>query len=472
MADYRQEISETTELIEDHKEQKREVTTERNAAKQEEHLREATAWRKAFIMVACLFLNFIAGGIVVALGVIYVDLIRVLDAQHSQAALVQSVFMGTMIGGGVIFTGVLQKYGTGLPIMIASLIAGMAFFASSFAPNVPTLIALVGAVGGLSMCIVYLSVYVTIGWTFAENRKTALALLTIGWAVGQIIFPVITQFLVEYLSWNGSFVILSGLILNCIPGGLLIHTSKDFFLISKTPAKSLRDTVCGCVKDYIFVLFVLAYFLFFGLAPIEMWFITDLAVVRGFDRNIGAILLSLLGVFGLIGRLIATILLRIFKNTEALVHAFYSIIIWGIGHFLVGYFRELWGLVFAVLLRGISAGVAIGVMPGSQIEMRGVEKYPQTAAICNLIGGVSQILGGLLGGVTVDLTGGYELIFTLAAVVFFVCGVLIISVWLLRRKQRKSTTADEKADDDNDGEKALLISKLYNRRNTWPKINL
>ena len=462
MADYRQDTRETTKLIE----KNRDIATKRHSGKQKEYPREATRGRKAFIMAACLFLSFIVGGIAVALGVIYVDLIRVLDAPHSQAALVQSVFMGTMIGGGVIFTNVLQKFGTGLPIIIASLIGGVALLASSFAPNVPTLIALVGVIGGLSMCIVYLSIYVTVGWTFAENRKTALALLTIGWTIGQMVFPYIAELLVEYLNWNGSFVILSGLILNCLPCGLLIHKSKRFFLISESPAKSLKETVYGCIKDYLFVIFVFSYFLFFGLAPIEMWFIADLVVVRGFDRNIGGILLSVLGICGLIGRVIAAILLRTLKKIDALVHAFYSVILWGVGHFLVGYFRDLVGLVLSIILRGIAAGVAIGVMPGSQIELRGVDLYPKTAAICNLTGGIAQILGGLLGGYTVDLTGGYELIFTIGAVVFFVCGVMIIAVWALHRKQKNSANADTEND------KAPLLSKYYNRRNTWPRVKI
>ena len=54
-----------------------------------------------------------------------------------------------------------------------------------------------------------------------------------------------------------------------------------------------------------------------------MWFVDDVAVVRGFDRDTGAVLLSLLGITGLNGQIIAIILLRTSKTTESMFHAVY-----------------------------------------------------------------------------------------------------------------------------------------------------
>ena len=241
-----------------------------------------------------------------------------------------------------------------------------------------------------------------------------------------------------------------------------MYKSRKFFLIILPPGTSLRETVSDCLHDYLFMLFLFASFFFASFASAEMWFIVDVAVVRGYDRSTGAVLLSLLGIFGFLGRIIGALFLKTFKKIEALVHVFYAILLWGVAHFLVGYFKELWGLVFAVVLRGMATGITMAMMPGSQIELRGTERYPQTVAICNMISGVSSILGGLVGGVTVDLTGGYEFIFTLAAVVFLVCGVLMIIVWLLsKRKRRKADSAvlEYKIDGQTSSEKEPLIAK-------------
>ena len=455
-------MDETTRLIQDNKSPERVITLKGDAKNQKKQSLEATKGRKLVVLAACMLLHFIAGGIAVALGVIYVDLIREFEAPSSQTTLVQSVFMGAVIASGVLVTGVLQQYGTGVPGIIASFIAALAFFASSFAPNVPTLIALIGVIGGITMGVNFLSAFVTISWVFRENRKTALGLLTMGWAFGQITFPYISQYLLEAYGWNGSFIVMSGIILNCVPCGLLLYKSRKYFLIIKPSGTNLPDTVKDCLQDYLFILFLFASFFFSNMMPVEMWYIADVTVVRGYDRSIGAILLSFLGIFGFIGRIIGALLLKTFKKVEALVHAFYSILLVGVGHFLVGYFQELWGIVLGVVVRGLAAGLSIAVLPGSQIELRGIETYPQTVAICNMIGGVASIVGGLVGGVTVDLTGGYEFIFTLAAVVFWVCGMLMIIVWLLiKRRKRKADNPELeiKTNEQKSSEKEPLIVK-------------
>ena len=423
--------------------------------------RDASTGRKLLIMAACLFLHIIAGGIATSLGVIYVDLIRVFNAPHSQAALVQSLFEGTLVAGGVVFTSVLQKYGNGIPVMISSMLAGIAFFASSFAPNVPTLIVLIGVIAGISLSINFLSAYIMTGWTFQENTKTVLAILTMGWITGQISFPYISEYLVNEFSWNGSLVILSGLLFNCIPCGLLFYTSKHYFFM-ETPAKTtFREALTGCVKDYIFVIYLTAFFLYLFMALVEMWFIADLAIVKGFDRSVGTFLLSLIGIAGSAGRISGILFLHMFK-IQALVHFSYSIMMYGVAHYLVGYFDQLPGLIFAMGLRGFFTGISGAVIPGTMIEVHGIEKFPQTVALCNLIGGVSQTVGGLLGGATVDLTGGYDFIFTFAAVDFFVCSILILIVWILKKRQTHLAPLvgnHYKTDEETANEKSPIISK-------------
>ena len=411
--------------------------TTRLIGKVEKKPRVASIGRKVVIMLACLYLHFTAAGLISALGVIYVDLIRVFEAPHSEAALVQSLFMGMTIGGGIVFSAMIQKYGTGILVMIASCISALAYIVSVFAPNVPTLIVTIGVISGGSMCVNFLSPFITVGWSFQGNRKTVLAILTLGSTIGQMAFPYIAQYLVDTFLWNGSLLILSGFILNCIPCGLFLHNCKRYFHKGTPNSTKIVETLKGCVTDYIFVLYLAIVWLFSGLGPVEMWFIVDLTILKGLDRTFGTTLLSLLGVFGFIGRLSSAILLRIFQRIDAMVHISYGFVVWGIGHYLVQYFDEVWSLVLAVLVRGLSAGLTVGVLPGTMLEMRGIERYPQTVALCNFMGGSAQVIGGLLGGVTVDITGGYEFIFTLSAAAFLFCGILTILTWFLKRRQRK-----------------------------------
>ena len=425
-----------------------------------EHQREATTMRKVFIMAACVYLQLCVGGMSTALGVIYVDIIRVFDAAHSEAALVQSLFIGTSVSGGVLFTKVLQRFGTGVPVIITSLIGGLAIFASAFAPNVPTLIVLIGLVGGISLCVVFLSTYFTVSRVFLRNTKFYLAIVSIGWTLGQMIFPTFTDFLVQEFKWNGSLIMLSGIIFNGTPCGLLFYTSRNYFSVSQTQNMSFKDSVIAGIKDYVFLIYLVGFFLFLFVGPVEMWFLVDVTIMKGFDRSVGTFLLTLLGVTSLFGRIIGALFLQLFK-VKSLVHLSYSTLLWGVAHLLIAYFDQLWGLIFAVTLRGLMTGLSGAVYPGSQIEVRDLERFPQTVAICNMMGGVAQTVGGLMGGATVDLTGGYNLIFNLAFLIFLISTLMYVIVWfILRRKERRETTSSAIVYqiDEAEDEKVPLIS--------------
>ena len=53
------------------------------------------------ILLCCVILQMLSGGCGYALGVIYVELIRVFNSPRTEAALVQSVYMGIMTAGGI-----------------------------------------------------------------------------------------------------------------------------------------------------------------------------------------------------------------------------------------------------------------------------------------------------------------------------------------------------------------------------------
>ena len=113
-------------------------------------------------------------------------------------------------------------------------------------------------------------------------------------------------------------------------------------------------------------------------------------------------------------------------------------------------------------LRGLANGITLAVLPGSQLELRGIERYPQALAICNLLRGAGVLVGGLLGGVTVDLTGGYESTFTLAGLVFLVSGILMAIVLLFskrREKRNASSVIEYKPDGETQNDRKPLLSR-------------
>ena len=111
--------------------------------------------------------------------------------------------------------------------MTASLISTIALFAGSFSPNIETVIVLVGVVGGLAVSINVLGAFVVVSWIFADRRKMALGILTLGATLGQVMMPPIANALIVQYTWSGAMIVLSSIAtLNCLPCGLLIRYSE------------------------------------------------------------------------------------------------------------------------------------------------------------------------------------------------------------------------------------------------------
>ncbi|KAL4237504.1 hypothetical protein ACF0H5_002219 [Mactra antiquata] len=376
---------------------------------------EPSIRRQTVMLLACAYLHFTSLGFASVLGVAYVELLRHFQCNRSEAAVVQSIFSGLVNIGGIIFSRVVTKHGIGIPVMIASLIGSASMFFSTFSINIYMVISLVGVVCGLSMSINYLSGFVAVGWTFFSSRRAALSFLTMATAVGQAFLPNVADALISEYSWTGLFIISAGIMLNGIPCGLVLHLSKTYFY-KEQPSTSSDAKVCQFQSklDVAFILLVILCTIFSGTAAVESWFIVDLSVLRGFSRQAGTLLLSLVGAFGLGGRLIGTIILKLYPNIRIAVPMTIACIGLGAAHMVVILFTNYYGMMVGVVMRGLSIGLVKASIQPMQLELRGLEAFPQTVALCNVLTGCGLALCGYILGSIADWTGGYELPFYIA----------------------------------------------------------
>ncbi|XP_053392390.1 monocarboxylate transporter 3-like [Mercenaria mercenaria] len=398
--------------------------------------------RAVIVMAACLYINLSCFGMVPALGVVYVELISALQCLRSEAALVQGLCMGLSLGGGILFTTIVTKYDTGACVMAASVVAGVAMACGSLARDIGTVIALVGVVMGTFTSVNVLSTSIVINWTFTDNRKFALGILTIGATIGQTAMPYIADALIEAYSWNGCLFILSAITyLNCIPCGLIIHYSKRYFQKGSETGGAKGDTtsVVSFLTDSAFMVYIVASFIFITFGPVEQWFVVDVAVLKGFGVQSGATLLSLNGIFGFAGRIISTVILKFYPKTRPELHICYGFLLWAVAHFGVIASPVYWGMFLAMILRGLTTSIVIVFLPSLQLELRGPESFPRTVAISYMIMGVGDVIGGYLGGYSVDVTGSYNLIFYIATVGSVYCGISMLIIFVIfKRRNRRS----------------------------------
>lgn len=344
-------------------------------------------------------------------------------------------------GGGILFTKVVTNFDTGACVIVASILSGTACACGSLARDIGTVIALVGVISGLFTSVYIIAAYTIVNWTFVGNRKFALGILTFGSTIGQTIYPYIANALIELYSWEGCLLILSAIaFLNGIPCGLVIYYSKPYFQkTSDSHTTSGTNSYRSYLTDSAFMIWILASLLFTLLGPVEQWFIVDVAVLKGFGVQSGATLLSVNGIFGFIGRIYTTIILRFYPNTRPELHTCYAFMLYAASHASVVASPVYWAVFLAMIVRGLSSSIIIAFAPALQLELRGPQQFTRTVAISNMVMGIANIAGGYLGGYSVDATGSYNLIFYIATVgmVFgAISDIIIYAIFEMRKRQK------------------------------------
>ncbi|XP_052262745.1 monocarboxylate transporter 4-like [Dreissena polymorpha] len=404
-----------------------------------------TKARQTAILGACMYMHLMSLGFTVALGVIYVELIRYFDTKRSLAATVQSLFQGLTFLGGIAFSPIVIRFGVGKCTMIASTCGALSLFISIWSVNIYMVIVCIGFFGGLCMSVNYLSAFVAVGWTFSGHRKAALAALTMATALGQIFLPNLIEALIEQYGWTGACMVASGLMLNSLPCGLILYFSKHTFQenVNNSSSSSLKVCTCSSKKDVAFIVFLIVCLIYPGWGAVESWFIVDLTVLRGYGRQAGTVLLSLLGIFGLLGRMMGTALLTVFPTLSMAVPLASVFQFFALGHFIVIYLETYNGMLVGCLIRGLSIGAIMCFQPSMLLELRGIDRFPRTVAICNCFTGIVQIISGYLGGTVADLTGGYDIAFYVATITAAVSGMCLIIVKCLINIGKKTNLQTE-----------------------------
>ena len=78
------------------------------------------------------------------------------------------------------------------------------------------------------MSVCYLVPFITVSAVFREDAGVVLIFLTTGASIGQFIFPYIYELFISNYEWNGAFVLVGGLALQCAPASCIIYGSRDY----------------------------------------------------------------------------------------------------------------------------------------------------------------------------------------------------------------------------------------------------
>ncbi|XP_045182836.2 monocarboxylate transporter 13-like [Mercenaria mercenaria] len=403
----------------------------------------ASKCRRTVVFVSCIVQIIICSGVGYGLSVMYAELVIVFNAKRAEAAVIQSLFMGLSGVSGIIFTGMIHKFGPGACIMFGGLVGCIGMFVCAFARGLILIILCTGIVAGTAFGLCYLAAFVTVGWMFKNSASFFLICLMAGISIGQFILPLLFESFISQYSWSGAFILVSAVSLNCIPGGLTIHYSDKFFINTKEMSGTKSNANCDVnfLKDIVMWIILVNCLLISMTVNVEAWFIVDHMVTRGFTRESGSVLVSTMGIGSLMGR-VSGALLRLYCKCPTFYHWVYLCVIIGGLHAVIINLNNFWALVAACIAYGITFATTGSQIPAIMFESVGLERYPQAMGMANLLCGVGELIGPFLGGYIYDIFGVYDTAFYAASAIsaYISLATLFAAVLVRRRNLRETRT--------------------------------
>jgi MFS family permease len=299
----------------------------------------------------------------------------------------------------------LDRHGPRIVCAPAVAAAGLAFASLSLlTARIAHLYAVFAIVGVAVMGtgpVVYSRVVST--W-FDRRRGTALAVVVSGAAIGGIVHPSLSQALINVLGWRGAALALGTTIAAAgVPIALLfVRQRTDGVMASADPAGvALR----GALRTRVFwTLVVVVFGSTIGMNG-TIVHLQALFTDRGLTATHGAAIGSLIGVAGLLGRLVTGALVDRLDATRV---AFALLCMVAAGTMMLTSERPLAIAITGSLLIGFGAGGELDAAPYLVSRYFGVRSMAALYGLVWSAWGIAGAAGSILMGRIFDATGSYD----------------------------------------------------------------
>ncbi|GFR04721.1 monocarboxylate transporter 12-B [Trichonephila clavata] len=193
----------------------------------------ASSWLMA---VACCFINMMLYGMTRLSGVLFVASVPRYGVGREEASFPYTFanFVRNTAGPLVGYLG--HRLGVRPVTTFGCFLAAIGVGTCFFAEHIGTITVLWGTLFGLGFGLGNILLPVKINQYFDKYRATASGISFSGACLGSFILPPIVEVLMDFYGLSGTFLILAGLVLNCVPAALLLR-KPDFIIQSSKRQK-------------------------------------------------------------------------------------------------------------------------------------------------------------------------------------------------------------------------------------------
>ena len=264
-----------------------------------------------------------------------------------------------------------------------------------------------------------------------QSRGKAAGYVTAFGGLGMFIFPLLTKYLMIEVGWQSTFTVFAIILfIMCIPGFFLKKPEGDKENISFEKENKTNDSVIKVLKESFahkgFRLLVLGFFVCGFQITLVATHVPRYVQDRGLDDWTGFAILSLIGLFNIIGVLIMGYLSDKYSK-KMLLSGLY-------------FLRAISIMLFIFLppsnISAIAFGITFGLLwlatvpatNGIVAQVFGAKNLSMLFGIVFLNHQIGSFLGAYLGGVFYDIFGNYDYAWYLAILLSFVATLLHLPI--------------------------------------------
>jgi MFS family permease len=317
--------------------------------------------------------------------------------------------------GGILMGHYSDRLPTRRLALIGSLVPGLAFIGLSRLSSLHELYLYHVLMGFLGFGSIIIPVSNLLTYWFVANRGFALGLAGTGAALGQALMPFLCNLLIQWLGWRGAYFAM-GLMYPAvlIPLALLLRQppGAGSRLSQAAVGSGDREVVYALPRERLVMILCVAVLFCCITMAVPAVHVATLGADMGLSPNAAAGLLTVLMLFGLVGRVASG---KIADSMGGLG----SYIAFSLAQtVLVGwfpYFTSSAGLYLWAAVYGLGYS---GVMTAFQVYAREIAPLRHTGMTFGLVafaGWIGMGLGGWQGGLFYDLLGNYRQAFANAA---------------------------------------------------------
>jgi MFS family permease len=390
------------------------------------------------IVTSAFLITFITCGVNFSYGVFFLPIINEFGWSRGLASVVMLV-AGIAYAATLPLTGILaDRYGYKWVLAVSAGCLSLGLILSSTITELWQLYIFTGLLVGLSISASFAIPVALVSLSFTRKQGLALGIATLGISMGTATIPVLISYLITTAGWRPA-LLLAGIAVAviCIPATLLMRNPPRNIKAEGSPVDKGKETVAQAsdletglsvseaFRTRQFWMIFITFLLFLSSLGLVMLHLVPYAVDSGMEPVQAATLLTLIGIFGIAGRLASGILSDRIGIKPVMI--FCSVLL-GLNIAYIAFSSTAWAFYIFASIYGVTySGFVTQMVRITRVTFGGKALGSVFAALM-VSDGIGFGVGPWIAGNIFDATGSYQTSFLAAAIGLMLAAILTMLI--------------------------------------------